>query len=60
MNELVWFNISVMYSAFSAALAVQVVGPTRIVLVFLTVHGALWAIYRGFKVALNEYHGLQK
>jgi hypothetical protein len=47
MMELVWFNISVMYSAICAALAVEsTAGTKRLVFVFLAVHGGLWAIYR--------------
>jgi hypothetical protein len=47
VKELVWFNVSVLYSAICAAFAVEsAAGTKRLVLVFLAVHGALWAVYR--------------
>lgn len=47
MKELIWFNVSVLYSATCAAYAVEsAAGTKRLILVFLAVHGGLWAIYR--------------
>lgn len=44
---LIWFNASVLYSAQSAGIAVDATpGAHRAVLVFLAVHGGLWAVYR--------------
>lgn len=55
MKKLVWFNISVMYSAVAAGFAVNATGTSRTVLVFLFVHGGLWAIYRALDLAQPEY-----
>lgn len=55
VKELVWFNISVMYSSVCAGLAAGTVSDTaRIVLVLLAVHGALWAIYRAIALVVRE------
>lgn len=55
MQELIWFNGSVMYSAICAAVAVDATaGTKRLAFVFLAVHGALWAIYRGIMLAAKE------
>lgn len=46
-----------MYSAICAGLAAGNVSDTaRVVLVFLAVHGALWAIYRALAVIAIEKH----
>lgn len=50
MSELVWFNISVTYSAICAAYAVQSTGRLQLLMIFLAVHGGLWAIYRAIAV----------
>jgi len=58
VSEAVWFNVSVMYSAICAAYAVNsAVGTKRLVLVFLAVHGALWAVYRAMRLIAAEVKG---
>lgn len=55
MKELVWFNVSVLYSAVAAGLAVALPsGGLRSGLVFLAVHGGLWAIYRALALVRHE------
>lgn len=55
MKRLVWLNISVLYSAFAGAYAVESSpGTKRLVLVFLAIHGGLWAIYRALDLVLSE------
>ena len=46
MSKLVWFNISVLYSAVAAGLATGTTGPMKAGWVCLAVHGGLWSIYR--------------
>jgi len=61
MGELVWFNISVMYSSICASLAVESsAGPKRLMLVFLAVHGGLWAIYRAGILIAREVKGTEQ
>lgn len=55
MSDLVWFNVSVLYSAISAGYAANTSpGRARLVLVFLAVHGALWSVYRAMRTIRAE------
>lgn len=63
MRHVVWFNVSVMYSSIAAAFISETSGVGRALLVFLTVHGGLWAIYRAIMLARaveKEENGLPK
>lgn len=55
MLRLLWFNISVLYSAIAGGLAVNASpGAFRWFYVFLAIHGGLWALYRAIDLALSE------
>lgn len=55
MARLLYFNISVMYSAVAAGLAVNASpGVFRSACVFLAVHGGLWAVYRSVGLIHSE------
>lgn len=46
VSKVIWFNISVIYSAIAAGWATSANGRLRAGLVCLAVHGGLWSIYR--------------
>ena len=52
-KEALWFNISVIYSAISAGYAAEL-QSFRLPLVFLAVHGGLWAIFRAMRLVALE------